>query len=136
VAAGKCKVAWETVCRPTELGGLGVIDLRRAGFALRVRWLWLRRSDQHRTWSLLPDDSERPVLAVFQTATTIRLGNGESTLFWTATTIGLGNGESTLFWTDNWIGGSSIRALAPAVFGAVPKRCHATLVSAALSGRA
>jgi hypothetical protein len=113
VAAGKC-------CRPTELGGLGVIDLRQAGFALRVRWLWLRRSDQHRTsWSLLPEDSERPVLAVFQ-----------------ATTTRLGNGESTLFWTDNWIGGSSIRALAPAVFGAVPKRCHATLVSAALRGRA
>lgn len=38
VAAGKCKVAWETVCRPREFGGLGVADLRRAGVALRVRW--------------------------------------------------------------------------------------------------
>jgi hypothetical protein len=35
---GQCKVAWEIVCHPRELGGLGISDLRRAGVALRVRW--------------------------------------------------------------------------------------------------
>lgn len=37
VARGKCKVAWEIVCRPRDLGGLGVADLRRVGVGLRVR---------------------------------------------------------------------------------------------------
>ncbi|XP_066392411.1 uncharacterized protein [Miscanthus floridulus] len=36
VLGGKCKVAWETVCRPRDLGGLDVSDLRRAGIALQA----------------------------------------------------------------------------------------------------
>lgn len=41
VLAGRCKVAWEMVCRPQDLGGLGVADLRRAGVTIKVRWEWL-----------------------------------------------------------------------------------------------
>ena len=37
-SGGKCRVAWPLVCRPTELGGLGLLDLRVFGFALRLRW--------------------------------------------------------------------------------------------------
>lgn len=118
VAAGKCKVAWETICRPRDLGRLGVTDLRRAGVALRVRWMWLRRVDGQRTWGLLPDANERKVVAVFQAATMINLGNG----------------ASTMFWTDNWIDGS-VRALAPTVFAAVPKRRRSTSVADALNNR-
>ena len=33
-----CRVAWEVVCRPKELGGLAIIDLRRFGLALKLRW--------------------------------------------------------------------------------------------------
>lgn len=84
VAAGKCKVAWETVCRPRDLGGLGIADLRRAGVALRVRWQWLRRVDgDHRTWTSLPDVPERAAVAIFQAATTATLGDDTSTIFWT-----------------------------------------------------
>lgn len=31
---GKCMFAWETVCKPTRLGGLGVTDLRA-----QARWI-------------------------------------------------------------------------------------------------
>lgn len=36
---GKCMVAWEAACRPTELGGLRIFDLRLTGYALQTRWL-------------------------------------------------------------------------------------------------
>ena len=35
----KCMVAWPTVCRPTQFGGLGVSDLKLQGYALQARAL-------------------------------------------------------------------------------------------------
>ena len=75
------------VCRPRDLGGLGIADLHRAGVALRVRWPWLHRVDPERSWGSLPEHEERMFVAVFE-AVTISI---------------LGNNESTLFWMDNWL---------------------------------
>ena len=58
VAGGKCKVAWLIVCHPKELGGLGVTDLRKAGVALRMLWVWKDRTSGHAS-------GERAVLALF-----------------------------------------------------------------------
>jgi hypothetical protein len=90
VAGEKCKVAWEMVCRPRELGGLGM-DLRRAGLALRARWEWKWRIDQGPSGTALPEKKERRLEALFNAATMSTVGSG----------------ESTLFWTDNWIDGTS-----------------------------
>ena len=42
---GHCLVAWERVCMPKQLGGLGILNLRLMNHALRARWLWLSRTD-------------------------------------------------------------------------------------------
>jgi mannosylglycoprotein endo-beta-mannosidase len=47
---GHCLVAWDRVCMPKELGGLGIINLRKMNLALRVRWLWLSRVEASRPW--------------------------------------------------------------------------------------
>ena len=42
---GHCLIAWPKVSRPKELGGLGNLDLQKFGWALRVRWLWLSKTE-------------------------------------------------------------------------------------------
>ena len=64
--SGHCLLAWPRVCRPPELGGLGIPDLQRFGFALRMRWLWLKRTDDHRSWFQLPAEVEGEVESMFQ----------------------------------------------------------------------
>lgn len=94
----------------TTLGGLGVIDLKLAGFALRTRWLWLQKTDGSRAWSELQIQVEPEVHALFQASTVVRVGNG----------------EKTLFWTDNWIEGKSVSQIAPNLFNVISSRIRKT----------
>jgi len=63
--------AWSKCCRPAELGGLGLSNLRVFGQALRLRWLWFRKTDQDRPWSLLPDQVEPQAEALFHASITV-----------------------------------------------------------------
>lgn len=76
--AGCCLVSWARVCRPLELGGLGIRDLHRTGISLRVRWLWLHASDASRPWSHLQPPSDPEALQFFRASTTWTIGNGTS----------------------------------------------------------
>lgn len=120
MGGGRGKVAWVMVCRPHDLGGLGVTDLRCAGVAIRVRWPWLQFTGTDRTWRSLPSQEEGKVAALFRAATISHLGSG----------------ASTLFWVDNWLHGNSIRSLVPAMFAAMLRRKHQVSVAEALQGRA
>ncbi|PUZ57515.1 hypothetical protein GQ55_5G438400 [Panicum hallii var. hallii] len=103
---GKSAVAFPTCCRPTRFGGLGIIDLKLAGFSLRTRWLWFQRTDENRAWSALQLDFEPEVHAVFSASVTVSVGNG----------------ERTLFWSDNWINGRSVGQIAPNLVTMISKR--------------
>ena len=78
---GKCMVAWDTVCRPTELGGLGINDLRLTGYALQTRWLWLQKTDDSRAWSELSISTEPQVREFFRASMFTILGEGTAALF-------------------------------------------------------
>jgi hypothetical protein len=64
VASGK-------VCRPMELGGLGISSLKELGWTLIMRWLWLKKTDPSRPWPSLP----MQVLEKIQTFFTVAMQN-------------------------------------------------------------
>lgn len=82
VSGGKCKVAWQTVCKLTHLGGLGVLDLCFFGLALRLQWEWLARAEPGRAWSRLSSKPERDVTAMAIVSMLVMVGDGGSALLW------------------------------------------------------
>ena len=80
---GRCKLAWPVVCRPTHLGGLGVLDLCFFGFALRLRWEWLSRTARDTCWARLPFRPEKSVAALAGISMTVTIGEGASARLWT-----------------------------------------------------
>jgi hypothetical protein len=43
---GHCIIAWLTLCRPKELGGLGISDLKTLGWSLKMLWIWLQKTNR------------------------------------------------------------------------------------------
>ena len=103
---GNCHVNWQRVCRPTQLGGLGVHDLERTGLALRTRWLWFARTDDNRAWSGLA----------------LQFTAAERAFFFASTTMILGDGQRALFWEDRWLNGRAILEIAPQLHALIPKQ--------------
>lgn len=79
---GHCLLPWAQVCRPKEYGGLGIINLRYFGTALRCRWPWMRWDQVERSWLRFPDQVEKEVAHIFSTASVVALGGGNTAKFW------------------------------------------------------
>jgi len=117
VAGGKCRVAWTVACRPKDLGGLGLIDLRRFGIALQLRWEWKRRMQAYLPWVPLPSPDNKTLASTFLAATDVVLGDG----------------NTAIFWLDRWLpDGRSVQEVAPHVMARVPRRCRATTIAEAI----
>ena len=103
---GHCLIAWRKVTRPKELGGLGISDLQSLNWALRVRWLWLQKTEPNKPWASFQLQSNTMVQELFSMAMATELGDG----------------NSTLFWKDRWLLGHRIQELAPNLLALIPKR--------------
>jgi hypothetical protein len=88
------------------MGGLGISNLKILGWALRTRWLWLRKTEPHRPWASLEVQVPDQVCVFFAVATVTEVGNG----------------AGTLFWTDRWLHGQWLADLAPSLIAAIPQR--------------
>jgi hypothetical protein len=103
---GHCLVAWPKVTRPKELGGLGIADLQVLKWALRVRWLWLKKADDSKPWASFQFSASKVLQYFFSMAVTFEVGDG----------------CTTLFWKDRWLHGHCIADLAPHLLALVPAR--------------
>ena len=70
VNGGHCLLAWPKVARPQELGGLGISSLQQLGWALRMRWLWLQKTEPDKPWASFAIQVHPAVLSFFSTTTT------------------------------------------------------------------
>ena len=98
-------VAWEKVCKPLHMGGLGISSLTKLCWALRMRWLWLQKTDSSRPWVDLPIQ----VSSIARSFSAVLVSE-------------VGNGANTLFWVDKWINGKKVADIAPRLFCTISKR--------------
>jgi hypothetical protein len=101
-----CLITWPKVCRPKEHGGLGISDLKTLGWSLKMRWVWLQKTDPDHPWADFNISIPEQIQAFFSVAVYSEVGAG----------------ATTLFWTDRWIHGQSTADLAPRLLEAVPVR--------------
>jgi hypothetical protein len=78
---GHCLLTWPRVSWPKELGGLGIHGLKSLGCCLRMRWLWLAKTQPNRPWAEFKIMLHPSVHAFFSRAVFTVVGDGKSTLF-------------------------------------------------------
>jgi hypothetical protein len=115
---GHCLVAWKKVTRPKEFGGLGISNLQKLSWALRLRWLWLQKTEPGRPWAFFKINAHPSVKAFSATVSSV-----------------VGNSRNTMFWTDKWIDGQSLSQLAPHLVKLVSSRAKNRSVYDALTLR-
>lgn len=106
VTGGQCKVNWEAVCRPTNLGGLGMLHTDKFARALRLRWPWLLWKDPSKIWAGLG----------------IPCTKVDMELFYAATTISVGDGAKTHFWEAPWLEGRKPMEIAPLIYASSSRK--------------
>lgn len=65
VNGGSCLVSQDRACWPLQYGGLGIHNFEKLRWALRVRWIWLQKTDPTRPWAGLPIQVWQSVCALF-----------------------------------------------------------------------
>jgi hypothetical protein len=102
-------------------GGLGIMDFNLLGCTLRLKWLWLSRTDHGRPWALHPVTDDAETQAFFQASITCVVRDGKS--MW--------------FWMDPWLDGRRIGDLMPELLEVVqPRARRRRSVAVTLAGHA
>ena len=88
------------------------------GWSLRIRWIWLDKTESSRPWAGLP-------IQIPQNAQALYKGAMESIV---------GNRETVLFWFGRWLGGNTVAELATNLFKTILRviKQHTVAVAQAL----
>jgi hypothetical protein len=81
-SGGKCKVNWMAVCRPTSVGGLGILNMEKFGRPLHLRWSWLDWTAPERPWIGFENPCNEDDMEFFYAMTKVTIGNRIKASFW------------------------------------------------------
>jgi len=115
---GHCLLAWPKVARPRNLGGLGISNLQNLGYALKLIWLWLHKTEPNKAWAFFPIQAQAQVQAFFNMAVKTVVGNG----------------KNTHFWKDRWLLDQSLEQALPHLFSCITVRARKRSVFDAIIG--
>jgi mannosylglycoprotein endo-beta-mannosidase len=79
---GACRVAWQQVCQPKWIGGLGFHDLHKLNAALRARWLWFQWTDAEKSWAGLRFGVMPEAATIFSASVKVHDRDGARISFW------------------------------------------------------
>jgi hypothetical protein len=114
-------VNWPTVCRPKEVGGLGLLNTKKMNQALLLKWIWRLYQEEDTIWAKL-------IRAKYRDADDIFSGSGQGgSPFWKSLhkvkhlfKVGakhlVRDGACTNFWLDRWIDTRPLKESFPALF--------------------
>ncbi|GMJ11562.1 hypothetical protein HRI_004825400 [Hibiscus trionum] len=124
-------VKWKSICRPLEMGGLGVCDLSYFNRALLGKWIFKYASDKDSSWkriicaktnsissSILPDQCPNRLASwVWKGILSSFFSNDNfGTSIQANSKIQVGDGTFTSFWSDSWLCDSPLQSLFPRIF--------------------
>ncbi|KAJ4798556.1 RNA-directed DNA polymerase (reverse transcriptase)-related family protein [Rhynchospora pubera] len=101
-------LAWDRVCLPKQLGGMGVLNLKLLNTSLLLKWLWRLFDQPNSQWAILTKSlftSRTNVSPLSWTARGSFFWRDLMTfrhLFSISTTFNLGDGKDALFWFSDW----------------------------------
>jgi hypothetical protein len=84
VFGGKCRVKWDLVSAPKNMGGLEELDLGKCARALRPRWPWYEWLEPERAWVGLGHPCDDKDMELFYASINITVGDGKTANFWHA----------------------------------------------------
>lgn len=123
----RCLVAWDVVCSPKELGGIGVKNLKVQNEALLLKRLFSLFSSESSwanwIWKEFDGQSLLKSLPLGQHWTSLQKFLPELQKLMT---VKIGNGSRTSLWHDCWLGILQLANLFPALYSHTTD-CHATV---------
>jgi hypothetical protein len=125
-----CWVKWSEICKPKKEGGLGIKDLRLMNKSLLAKWRWKLLMCEDELWknvlvakygnnvignTCLNEENARAGASVWwRDICKVDSGIG---WFSHAASKKIGRGNHTVFWNNVWVGGTTLKARFPRLFG-------------------
>jgi hypothetical protein len=115
-------VDWATVCRPKEVGGLGILNTKTMNIALMLRWIWRLYQNEEGLWvDLLKAKylGDHDLFSPLVKTKGSQFWNSIQKLKWhfkLGARHKVRNGRRTYFWLDWWTGRGPLHQQFPKLF--------------------